>query len=193
MPSPPTISTTWIPERAPNNLQNFPLLTTAATTGTQVTIKGSLDTNLLNQNYRIEFFRNTIATGQDATSHGEGEDYLGFITVMTDGSGDATFNSILSVAVAPGEFITATATVDNGGGSYGDTSEFSRNVVVTAVPVNNVPGAQVVNEDTALVFNSANSNLISVSDDDAGSNPLRVTLTAANGTMTLSQTTGPHV
>ncbi|GJL51696.1 MAG: hypothetical protein NPIRA01_29230 [Nitrospirales bacterium] len=72
----------------------------------------------------------------------------------------------------------------------GGSSLATVNVLVNDPPVNSVPGAQVVNEDTALVFNSANSNLISIADGDAGSNPLRVTLTATNGTMTLSQITG---
>ena len=72
----------------------------------------------------------------------------------------------------------------------GGSSLATVNVLVNDPPVNNVPGAQAVNEDTTLTFNTANSNLISISDGDAGSNPLRVTLTATNGTMTLSQTTG---
>ena len=72
----------------------------------------------------------------------------------------------------------------------GGSSLATVNVLVNDPPVNNVPDGQMVNEDTTLVFNTANSNLISISDGDAGSNPLRVTLTATNGTMTLSQTTG---
>jgi hypothetical protein len=57
-------------------------------------------------------------------------------------------------------------------------------------PVNTVPGPQVTNEDTPLVFSSGNGNQISVADPDAASNPLQVTLTATNGTITLSTTTG---
>ncbi|RTL27881.1 MAG: DUF4347 domain-containing protein, partial [Burkholderiales bacterium] len=66
-------------------------------------------------------------------------------------------------------------------------------VTVTAVddpPVNSVPGAQSVNEDTALVFSSGNGNLVSISDVDAGSGSMQVTLTVTNGTLTLSGTTG---
>lgn len=75
--------------------------------------------------------------------------------------------------------------VHTGGSSLGTV-----NVLVNDPPVNSVPGAQVVNKDTTLTFNTLNGNLISISDGDAGSDPLRVTLTATNGTMTLSQTTG---
>jgi hypothetical protein len=57
-------------------------------------------------------------------------------------------------------------------------------------PVNSVPGAQTGDEDTALVFSGANGNEISTSDLDAGSNPVKVTLEATNGTLTLSVTGG---
>lgn len=66
-------------------------------------------------------------------------------------------------------------------------------VTVTAVndaPVNSVPGDQEVKQDAVLVFNTTNSNLISVSDVDAGANPILVTLEATNGVLTLSGTVG---
>src|SRR6185295_15759488 len=76
------------------------------------------------------------------------------------------------------------------GGNLSDTDTV--NITVNAVndaPVNSVPGAQSTNEDTALVFSSGAGNLISIS-DDAGSSPVQVTLTATNGTITLSGTGG---
>ena len=57
-------------------------------------------------------------------------------------------------------------------------------------PVNNVPGNQVTNEDTPLVFNSANGNPITISDSDAGNSLIEVTVSAANGTITLGSTAG---
>jgi methionine-rich copper-binding protein CopC len=57
-------------------------------------------------------------------------------------------------------------------------------------PTNSVPGAQVMNEDTTLTFNAGNANLISISDPDAGGADMKVTLTATNGTFSLSGTTG---
>jgi uncharacterized repeat protein (TIGR01451 family) len=57
-------------------------------------------------------------------------------------------------------------------------------------PVNTVPGPQRTNRDTPLAFYAANGNLIAVADADAGTNPVQVTLTAVNGTLTLSRTTG---
>ncbi|MCP4981274.1 MAG: DUF4347 domain-containing protein, partial [Gammaproteobacteria bacterium] len=111
-----------------NNLQNFPVITAAATAGSQIEISGTLDTNGLNQAYRIEFF----ATGTpDGTGYGEAERYLGHTTITTDGSGDATFTATIEALVYADEEITATATVDNGNGTYGDTSEFSANFTAT--------------------------------------------------------------
>jgi CSLREA domain-containing protein len=65
---------------------------------------------------------------------------------------------------------------------------------VTAVndaPVNTVPGSsQVTDQNAPLVFSAAHSNAISVSDVDAGTDPLKVTLTATHGALTLGSTAG---
>ncbi|MDI1258673.1 Ig-like domain-containing protein [Aquabacterium sp.] len=66
-------------------------------------------------------------------------------------------------------------------------------VTVTAVndaPVNTKPGGQSTNEETALVFSSGNGNLISISDVDAASGSMQVTLSVLHGTLTLSGLTG---
>ena len=57
-------------------------------------------------------------------------------------------------------------------------------------PQNAAPAFASTNEDQALVFSSAGANAISVSDPDAGSNPIRVSLTATHGTLTLAGTAG---
>ncbi|MET0646806.1 MAG: Ig-like domain-containing protein, partial [Pyrinomonadaceae bacterium] len=61
---------------------------------------------------------------------------------------------------------------------------------VNDAPVNSVPAAQVTNTNTPLVFSAANSNAVSVSDVDAGTDPVRVTLSTPNGTLTLGSTAG---
>ncbi|HEU4836815.1 MAG TPA: tandem-95 repeat protein [Pyrinomonadaceae bacterium] len=69
----------------------------------------------------------------------------------------------------------------------------TRGIAITAVndaPVNTVPGPQSTNEDTAKVFSAGNGNQISVADVDLGANPIKITLTATNGTVTLSTTAG---
>ncbi len=108
-----------------NNLQNFPAISSAVSYSYGTTIQGTLNSNA-NTKYRVEFFssRPLIA---DATN-GEAERYLGFTTVTTDGSGDASFNVTLSTAwVNSGDRVSATATVDNNNGTYGATSEFAVN------------------------------------------------------------------
>jgi VCBS repeat-containing protein len=77
------------------------------------------------------------------------------------------------------------------GGAKSDTDTVSINVVSqNDAPVNSVPGAQGVNEDTALVFSSGNGNAVQISDSDAGTNPVKVSLTVANGGLTLNGTAG---
>src|SRR5204863_47010 len=77
------------------------------------------------------------------------------------------------------------------GGALSDNDTVSITVnAVNDAPVNTVPGAQSTNEDTALVFSSGNGNLIAISDIDAGTNAVQVALTATNGTITLSGTSG---
>ncbi len=61
---------------------------------------------------------------------------------------------------------------------------------VNDAPVNSVPASQNLNENGTLVFNSGNGNLISVSDVDAGSATIQVTLTSTHGLISLSGTTG---
>jgi CSLREA domain-containing protein len=74
-----------------------------------------------------------------------------------------------------------------------DSATATVSINVTAVndpPVNIVPNPQATDQNATLVFSAANSNAISVADLDAGSDPLRVTLTATRGTLTLGSTAG---
>ncbi|MDW7995892.1 MAG: cadherin-like domain-containing protein [Gemmatales bacterium] len=57
-------------------------------------------------------------------------------------------------------------------------------------PVNTVPGPQTTPEDTVHVFSVANGNAISIADPDAGTNPVQVTLSVTNGTLTLATVSG---
>ncbi len=111
-------------DTGPNDLQNFPVLTSVYTDGSNLNVIGTFNSTA-STTYRIEFFASTTA---DGSGYGEAERYLGFATVTTDGSGNAIFNATLAAAVGLGEFVTATATVDLGGGNYENTSEFAANV-----------------------------------------------------------------
>src|SRR6185503_14269645 len=77
------------------------------------------------------------------------------------------------------------------GGTLTDTDNVAITVgAVNDAPVITVPPAQSTNEDTALVFSSGNGNQISISDVDAGSSSVQVTLTSTNGAITLNGITG---
>jgi hypothetical protein len=175
-------------DSGPNNLQNFPVLTSAVRNGDSVTISGSLDSNSSGggTTYRIEFFASATA---DGSNHGEAERFLGTVNVTTDGSGNATISSTLTVSVGIGEHITATAT----NLTSNDTSEFSQNTSVldgNDPPANSLPSNQSTAVNTALVLSSTNGNLVSISDSDAGANPVQVRLAATNGTLTLNDLSG---
>ena len=49
-----------------------------------------------------------------------------------------------------------------------------------------MPGAQFTGEDTTLVFSTGIGNAISISDPDAGTDPMEVTLTVDHGTLSLN-------
>ena len=145
-----------------NTLQNFPVLSGAATTGSQITIAGTLNSTA-SRSYRIEFFSSSSA---DASGYGEGQQYLGFTTVTTDGSGNASFSPTLTVAVANGKYVSATATDL----TTNDTSEFGLSLqVVNHAPV--LSGANsltAINEDPSSNAGTLVSALIAgkVSDSD---------------------------
>jgi VCBS repeat-containing protein len=114
-------------DAGPNNRQNFPVLTSAQVlSGTEVVIIGSFNSTA-DSYFRIEFFASAAA---DGSGYGQGQRYLGFVNVATDGSGNAVINATLTAAVAAGEFITATATrSDSTFSTFADSSEFAQNVV----------------------------------------------------------------
>ncbi|MCT7963096.1 DUF4347 domain-containing protein [Laspinema sp. D1] len=106
-----------------NNLQNFPVITSAISEGTSTTILGTLNSTA-NTEFRLEFFANSAL---DPSRFGEGERFIGFATVTTDASGNVSFTETFPGAVPANEFITATATDPNN-----NTSEFSEGQVVIA-------------------------------------------------------------
>ena len=150
-----------------NNLQNFPVITSATLSGTDLTLAGTLDTDGLSTQYRIEFYGNASGS-EDGSGHGEGSVYLGVTTVTTDGSGDAMLSGVTlsGVTLAVGDTVTATATrIDDPAQvgiddalAYGDTSEFSANFAITAPTINSVAvgvnDSLNTNEDTPLIIDA---------------------------------------
>jgi hypothetical protein len=98
-----------------NNLQNFPVLTSAETPffDSPTTIKGTLNSTP-GTTFTVQFFSNP-------SNDDEGKKFIGQKTnVVTDSSGNASFTFTPNQRVALGQRITATATDPNG-----NTSEFS--------------------------------------------------------------------
>ena len=112
-------------DAGPNNLQNFPVLTNALAADGTTMIHGKLQ-SATNRTYWIDLYRNGSA---DPSGNGEGEQYLGSITLITDTNGNGSF-SFPAAGMFPGQFITATATDS----ARGDTSEFSAAIVPVLPP-----------------------------------------------------------
>ncbi len=64
------------------------------------------------------------------------------------------------------------------------------NYPINQPPVIAAPSSATTLEDGSLVFSTSTANAVTVSDSDAGTNPVQVTLATPNGTISLAQTTG---
>ncbi len=162
-------------DSGPNNLQNFPTLTTAKISGTDLTVNGTLNSTA-GTTFNIDFYASVTA---DGSGHGEAERYLGSASVTTDGSGNATISALLSsVGVGVSEFVTATATDSNG-----NTSEFSLTVAATLanIPPVAIPDGFTVNEGSTNNLNLAGND----TDPDDGLDLTSITLVSGptNGTI----------
>ena len=108
------------PDSGPNGLQNFPVITSAVAAPGNTTMGGTLNSKP-NSTYRIDVYRNPA--GSAATA--EGKDWVGFTTVTTNGSGNATW-SLTAPASYAGQVLRATATST----ARRETSELSATRVV---------------------------------------------------------------
>jgi hypothetical protein len=97
-----------------NQLQNFPSLTNAAITTSNLIVQGTLNSRPSTA-CRVDFYANVEC---DPTGNGEGKHWLGSTTVTTGADSNAAFN--VNLPLPPeGQLITATATDPSG-----NTSEF---------------------------------------------------------------------
>ncbi len=110
------------------NATNIPVIVSAVAGASTTNVEVQLD-DAPNQTYRVEFFSNPAV---DHSGFGEGQVYLGYANILTDGSGNADQTITLPVSVPAGLFMTATVT------SAAGTSEFSAAtevVAATAAPL----------------------------------------------------------
>lgn len=110
------------PDRGANDLQNFPVLASATTTGGGTTITGTLASRP-GRSFAIQFF------ASPADGRRQGRTLIGQRRVVTDADGNARFSvPLASGRIVPvGQAVTATATDE----VSGDTSEFSAPRLVT--------------------------------------------------------------
>ncbi len=102
-----------------DNGMNFPVFTAATVNGSTLTVSGYVGSaagQSIFAGARVEIFK----SDNNASGHGEGSVFLGFLTA--DASGDFS-GSITTASLAAGDSITGTAT-----SWAGDTSEFAANV-----------------------------------------------------------------
>ncbi|ASJ75285.1 DUF4347 domain-containing protein [Granulosicoccus antarcticus] len=110
--------------------------------GSSVTIAGSYgDATLSLEPLRVEYFKNSGSAQEEST-------FLGFVDFVTDRSGNASINHILSANVDIGDYITATITDSNG-----NTSEFSFSLQVDA-PVSNMEQEVAINAGATVAEGS---------------------------------------
>ena len=154
------------PDAGPNRLQNYPVITRATRKGTSVVVQFTLNSER-GRAYRVEFFGNPDV---DPTGFGEGRTFLGAATVATDGDGNGSGTATLPLpSVGPAiRFITATATGPTATGSTGNTSEFSRAVLIgtTASSDGRVSALELALARRALTLGPASTLVSAVEADD---------------------------
>jgi CSLREA domain-containing protein len=101
-----------------NGMQNYPVLTSAVRGTSTTAVNGTLNSTP-NTSFIVQFFANSTCDVTAGPSNGEGENFLGEITVNTNGAGDAGISVNVGALVPAGWVMTATATGPTG------TSEFS--------------------------------------------------------------------
>ncbi len=104
-------------DTGPNNLQNFPVIS-SVTYGANTTVTGRLNSTP-DTTFDLDFYANAVCSNFPR-DYVQGETYLGSSQVTTDGSGNASFTVSTLPSVASGSKISVTATDPSG-----NTSEFS--------------------------------------------------------------------
>ena len=151
-----------------NSLLNFPVITSALTSGATTSVTGTLN-SAPNAQFSVSLFSNSAC---DPSGFGEGENVLGVVTVTTNAAGDAVFST--SVNAQAGQFITATAT-----DVIGNTSEFSQCLQVISP---GGAGALQFSAASYSVTENAGTATITVTRTSGSSGPASIQYATSNGT-----------
>ncbi len=111
------------PDLGPDDLQNFPVLTSAVVNSGFITIQGTLNSTPSSigqppRYFLIELFGNAMC---DSSGYGEGEQFIGGTQVTTDQYGNASFQ--ITTGFTPGSYTVVTSTATDL--LTRNTSEFS--------------------------------------------------------------------
>ena len=106
------------PDTGPNDLLNFPVLTSAVANGTTTVVGGTLN-SIPGADFTIQIFSSVSC---DPSTYGEGEVFEGWTTVTTGSGGDGTFSATIGRNLLGRHITTTTSTSLSTGGM---TSEFS--------------------------------------------------------------------
>ena len=148
----------------PNLYENFPVLVSATSQGSTLTVTGTLE-SWASQSFTVEFFGNVAA---DPSGYGQGQTFLGSAVVTTDAGGQATFTAVLACPPAGEDLVTATAT-----DAAGNTSEFGADIGIVQAPANTA-------SLSGYVYNDANDNGV-MDSGEAGIAGVTVTLWGTSG------------
>ncbi len=183
-------------DSGPNDLQNFPVIQSAALNEDAASFTIDLDVRA-NNRYVVEFYANTSC---DSSGNGEGREEIGFGSASSTTTGKKTYrfsthrNSLGSYQFPTGTYITATATSTVLEG----TSEFSACFQSTTLPelVTSLDSVDVTEGSTAtytvrlseLPSSEVTLNLSSSNEDAVTLSPEEITFTTGNGTTTQTVT-----
>jgi hypothetical protein len=93
-------------DTGPNDLQNYPVITSATASGGNVMVSGTLD-SVANTTFRLEFFSSPACY---SAGFGQGEHFLGSTTVTTNASCTASFGPVSFPLPGGDNVVTSTAT-----------------------------------------------------------------------------------
>jgi hypothetical protein len=140
-------------DTGPNQLQNFPVLTSAVVTATGASVSGTLNSKP-NTLFIIELFANGSCNAR------EGRAFVDWFTVATDATGNASFAATISSPMLLGTLVTATATDPEG-----NTSEFSS--CSPFVSANSPPHITSLSGSGPLAVGNSATVSVSFTDPDA--------------------------